>query len=221
MLKNAMTNAIRAKNTDRGDSSMSILRKIMIETRNRMKNRGDKNKLIEEKLFSFLSPNLKNCFVFASSGSEVETRRIMERLLNEGVHVYCPKVLGRSYMEFFEIHSLDDLQDGSERPYKIQEPVLPEGMTPEEAASILAAYPEDREEDVMLVPGVAFDETGGRVGYGSGYYDRYLSGHPCYKVALCFECQVTDHLTLKETDVRMDALVTEEKIRVWRDIHED
>ena len=200
---------------------MSILRKIMIETRNRMENREEKNLLIEEKLLSVLSPGLKHCFIFAASGSEVETRGIMEKLLERGVHVYCPKVCGRSYMEFFEIHSLDDLQEGSERPYKIQEPAIPANMRIEEAISALAAYPEDNEENVMIVPGVVFDEEGGRVGYGSGYYDRYLSQHPCYKIAVGFECQVTDHLTLKENDVRMDALVTEEKVRVWEPVHAD
>jgi len=75
------------------------------------------------------------------------------------------------------------------------------------------AVPADVEKlDVVLVPGVAFDRSGGRMGYGGGYYDRFLAGlmHRPFLLGIGFSMQVVDHVPLEPHDIPLDALVTEE-----------
>ena len=66
--------------------------------------------------------------------------------------------------------------------------------------------------DLMAVPGVVFDENGGRIGYGKGYYDRILSEARCRVVALAFDFQVLTEVPSEEHDMTVDALVTETRI---------
>jgi len=68
------------------------------------------------------------------------------------------------------------------------------------------------EPDLFLVPGVAFTETGVRVGRGKGYYDRYLHNHSGLKIGLCFEFQILSELPREDHDVLMDYLVTEKRV---------
>jgi 5-formyltetrahydrofolate cyclo-ligase len=67
--------------------------------------------------------------------------------------------------------------------------------------------------DLIIVPGVAFDEHGGRLGHGKGYYDRLLSeSKDIFKIGLCFEFQIFDNIPMDEHDVYMDLIVTEKRI---------
>ena len=71
-----------------------------------------------------------------------------------------------------------------------------------------------QEPDLILIPGVAFDECGGRVGRGKGFYDRFLEGKNTVKVGLAFEAQVVrKKLPLEAHDQLLDGLVTEQKLR--------
>lgn len=72
------------------------------------------------------------------------------------------------------------------------------------------------EVDFILVPGVAFDAKGGRLGRGGGYYDRLLAGIAAPKIGLAFDFQIVDSVPLTEQDIRMDALVTETQA-LWFD----
>ncbi len=75
-----------------------------------------------------------------------------------------------------------------------------------------------RKEDILvcLVPLLAFDEAGGRLGHGKGYYDRFLSGFSGLKVGLGFECQRAAALPLEPHDHKLDLMVTEARIRDFR-----
>jgi 5-formyltetrahydrofolate cyclo-ligase len=67
--------------------------------------------------------------------------------------------------------------------------------------------------DTIILPMLGFDRTGGRIGYGAGYYDRFLEKYPgLRKIGIAFACQEYDGLPLDETDVRMDMIITEEGI---------
>jgi 5-formyltetrahydrofolate cyclo-ligase len=67
--------------------------------------------------------------------------------------------------------------------------------------------------DTIILPMLGFDRTGGRIGYGAGYYDRFLEKNPALrKIGIAFACQEFDGLPLDETDVRMDHIITEEGI---------
>ena len=67
--------------------------------------------------------------------------------------------------------------------------------------------------DVCITPGLGFSPTGGRLGYGRGYYDRWFASHPpLVKAALAYECQLLDNLPVDENDVPMDMIITEKRV---------
>lgn len=134
------------------------------------------------------------CFV--SYGSEIGTGEIISEALRLGKRVYVPKVLsgedGR--MEFYRIEALSQLKPG----YRgIPEPSgESEGYlyTPERAGRAL-----------MLMPGAAFDGRKNRVGYGRGFYDRYLADKRELQqrtIAVGFRCQLVERIPAEDTDIR-------------------
>ncbi|MDO4977466.1 MAG: 5-formyltetrahydrofolate cyclo-ligase [Eubacteriales bacterium] len=130
-------------------------------------------------------------YPYISYRSEFPTHKLIEQLLADGKCVAVPKVEG-DIMKFYEIHSLDDCAPGC---MGILEPV------DDQMESV--------EDGVVLLPGLAFDERGGRMGYGAGYYDKYLSIHKKHrKIALAFDCQVIDEVPMEEHDLPMEYLLT-------------
>jgi len=192
---------------------MGLIRKIMIETRNRITDRPLRDEKIAEKLFEFLPESTERVFIYASYGSEVGTEKIIERLFREGKRVFCPKVVDRDIM-FFEIRSYSELEQGYQG---IPEPVVPSTETHLEEVMRLEVRPDPDGSDIIFVPGVTFDEEGNRMGYGAGMYDRYLLKYPMFKVALAYEAQMSYQPLddQDEFDVPMDMLITEEKVRDW------
>lgn len=140
----------------------------------------------------------KHVLVYASYGSEVNTTGIIAYAFLLKKKVYCPRVLGDGEMEFYEIHSLDDLKPG----YKgIPEPTV-ENTNP--------FVQIEGEKAIVLMPGVCFDEAGHRIGYGKGFYDNYLSKKDAMiKMALAYENQITEGIPSDDRDVSYDFLVTE------------
>lgn len=137
-------------------------------------------------------------YPFVSCRSEIDTIALIQALLEEGKHsVAVPRVTGEN-MEFVAIHSMKDLVPGA---MQILEPV---------AGRVVTA-----DEGLMLMPGLAFDLQGNRVGYGAGYYDRYLEQYDnsrLYKVAYAFDFQIVDQIVAEEHDRRVDAIVTDSRI---------
>ncbi|GAC1411512.1 MAG: 5-formyltetrahydrofolate cyclo-ligase [Actinomycetota bacterium] len=128
---------------------------------------------------------------FASFGHEVDTDPIVSALFARGVRVLMPYVEGDRLCAA-AIESLGDLAPG----YKgIREPQ--------------AVSPEDPHADVILVPGVAFDASGRRLGYGGGFYDGFLSESKGTRVGLCFDCQIVDLVPSEERDQPVNIVVSE------------
>ncbi len=102
--------------------------------------------------------------VYASFADEADTHRIIEDSLSRGKKVFCPKVTDKkSYrMEFIRISSIEDLKEGA---YGISEPVS------EDARDVFKAV---TDKTLMIMPGLCFDRAGNRIGYGAGYYDRFI-----------------------------------------------
>lgn len=134
------------------------------------------------------------CYV--SYGSEISTRSILAEALRDGKKVYVPKVLQDSVpkMDFFRIESLQELLTG----YKgIPEPA---GDTEQYVCT-----PERAERTLMLMPGVAFDPYRNRIGYGKGFYDRYLADKPLLQlrtIAVGYQCQLQGELPAADTDIK-------------------
>ncbi len=133
---------------------------------------------------------------------EVATRQALPAALAEGTRTVVPYCLGER-LELFRLTKMDQLTRGA---YGIPEPV-----------SALRENPEFRvdaaELDLVVVPGVAFDVHGGRLGHGQGYYDRLLAGvrRRTVLVGIAFDCQVVDRVPVEDHDVRMDVLVTQSR----------
>lgn len=132
---------------------------------------------------------------YISKGNEVDTRPIIEKAWNDGMLVYVPKVYGE-VMHFIRIDSFDDVEKGK---FGIMEPISDAISDPEDA--------------VIIMPGVAFDHDRNRIGFGGGYYDRYLEAHSgLTKIALAYEFQIVGHIDSEKNDKKPDLIVTEKHI---------
>lgn len=139
-------------------------------------------------------------FVYVSFGSEVDTRGVITTALASGQQVLVPRVVrARGAMEACPIASLDQLAPGV---WGILEP-LPE---------IAAAPP--AQIDLVVAPGLAFDPSGARLGYGAGYYDRYLCRvrPDCVRAALAYEAQILPAVPYTPTDEPMEIVLTERHV---------
>lgn len=138
-------------------------------------------------------------YCYASFEDEADTHRIIEESLRQGKRVALPRVRGRRRMEFCFIKSPADLRPGF-LGIKEPGPWCPKAPAP-------------HSETLVLVPGIAFDRNGGRIGYGGGYYDIYLSGHTrCVKAALSYSAQIAAEIPCEPEDVNMDMIITEKEL---------
>lgn len=140
---------------------------------------------------------------YAAMDGEVQTRPILEKALLDGKKVFVPVVTdkNRRHMVAARIKSLE--KDLSHRgPYGIPHPLR-----------LSAQGISLKRMDLILVPGVAFDARGVRLGRGLGYFDRFLSRIPASipRVGLAYECQMAGKVPAHPHDERMQAVVTEKK----------
>lgn len=143
--------------------------------------------------------------IYASYGSEVNTDRIIKSSLDLGKRValpvsYIEKDTKNSVMEFYYYDGSTPLVPGFKG---IMEPDISDG-----------AYPVDNMDGcIMIMPGVAFDTCCHRVGYGKGFYDRYLSHHLVRSIALAYEIQLCDEIIkCDDNDYSPDIVLTEKNI---------
>lgn len=141
--------------------------------------------------------------LYADFHGEVGTNIILEDALLKDKKVYLPKVLenfDEAKMDFFKIINSVELIEG----YKgIKEPTGDHRKCFD--------YSKVKEKNIlMLVPGVAFDKNGNRLGYGKGYYDNYLKDKPdILTVALCFSLQIQESLPCNDGDIKINHLISE------------
>lgn len=160
-----------------------------------------KSSLIQRRLIdSPFYAGAKALLLYSSFSNEALTDELFERAIRDGKEAAYPRVLrgGGRHLAFFKVKSLKELAPGS---YDIPEPA--EG----EERALACSF------DLVVVPGVAFDEKGGRLGYGKGYYDRALQGVGCPIVALAYDFQVLkEEIPVEPHDVRVSAIVTEKRL---------
>ena len=135
----------------------------------------------------------KTVMLYYSLPDEVCTHSLIDRLVSRyGKSIILPVVIGEGLMELRRYTGPNDLKEGA---YGIMEPVG------ELFTSIDSL-------DLIIVPGMAFDSTGNRLGKGKGYYDRFLhKAKNIYKIGVCFDFQKTDHVPADEHDVPMDEVL--------------
>jgi 5-formyltetrahydrofolate cyclo-ligase len=136
---------------------------------------------------------------YAAKRDEVQTRKMMQSVLSSGKRLLVPRTDPRSMrLCFCEIRSLDQLSPGY---LGIPEPSLTSKAVPLSECQL------------VVVPVVAWDETGQRVGYGKGYFDRELrSRGRAASAGLAFESQRRDRLPATSSDVPLDIIVTEKRV---------
>lgn len=154
----------------------------------------DEKKLLKKESFINILPKAGGkLFIYYSIKDEFPTKKIIKGALEQGIQVYLPKISGKEMIPS-PIRSLDDVVKGP-APFYIPEP-RNTGKSPGKM-------------DLVLLPGLAFDRKGGRLGYGGGYYDRYLSENPPkLAVAIGYDFQIIDAVPMKEGDIYLDGIVT-------------
>ncbi len=135
--------------------------------------------------------NTRTLFAYLPYNQEVRTWAIVEQAFRDGKKVCLPKIYGPD-MLFIMVDSLDQVAKGY---CGIPEPI---------ADGPLADDP----TGLVLMPGMVFDPKGHRIGYGGGFYDKFLEREPNHpKVALCYDFQVVDHLETEEFDIPVDKVI--------------
>ena len=136
--------------------------------------------------------NAKTVYGYMSYNQEVRTIPILEQALQDGKRVAVPKVYGDT-MRFIYLNDLSQVSPGC---MGIPEPVA-DGPVAEDQTAL------------VLMPGLAFDAEGNRMGYGGGFYDKFLAQeleHPT--VALCYSFQLVDHIPAEEYDIPVDLVLS-------------
>ena len=181
-----------------------ILRKEILEKRNNInlvkKMEMDK-KILEQFYESKYYKEAEKIFIYISYDSEINTKVIINRALKDKKKIYVPRTEFKTrHMDAVEITTLDNLVESK---YGILEPKTEE------------PHIDPNEVDLIVVPGVAFDRNGGRMGYGAGFYDRYFKKinkeniDKIVKLALAYELQILDKVPMNAQDVPVDYIITE------------
>lgn len=130
---------------------------------------------------------------FVSYGSEIDTRMIVEEAFRKKKRVYLPRVEGEN-LAFYRTESYGELEEGYKGIWE------PKGQT-----EFFDSGTEEAEKILMLMPGVAFDLRRNRIGYGRGFYDRYLADKPALQLrtlAVGHACQLLEEIPGDREDIR-------------------
>ncbi len=141
-------------------------------------------------------PNIRTAstiLLYAALPDEVETQGLLDNLSKKGKTVLLPVVINQEELELRQYKGPQDLHIGA---YHIPEPAGVPFLNLDQI-------------DVAVIPGMAFDDYGNRLGRGKGYYDRLLEKIPqCYKIGICFDFQKFTHIPTGPYDVKMDEVIS-------------
>ncbi len=159
----------------------------------------ESNKKIYENVIhlpEYKAANLIFCFV--GTKDEIDTRDIITHALNSGKCIAVPKCIKRGIMEAYLIQSIQELKAGFQG---ILEP-----------DTTFAERIEAKSIDLAIIPCLSANTKGQRIGYGGGFYDRYLEQTKAYRVVLCRQKLIYEDIPTEEHDQKMDAIISEDKV---------
>ncbi len=191
--KNSALRFVEGENASLAERKASV-RAYMKSKRAENTNRDVKALLAAENLMSVLDDLVGagtslSVLVYLSYSSELSTEPLIDKLLERGVAIYAPRVEGE---EMVAVEYGDDFVISGQG---IREPI---------------GERFDGDLDIVILPLLAVDELGNRLGYGGGYYDRYLAKHTSsLKIGYCFDFQMLKSLPSEETDVALNMVVTD------------
>lgn len=173
-----------------------LLRKKFSEIRKNIPDRIKKDTAIRNVLLGQLE-NYDTVLLYASFGTEIDTFSIAEKLFGKYT-VAFPVSHKNGIMTFHTVNSTVELRKGM---YGIYEP------------DISLPQPVINDRTLCIMPGLAFTPDGSRLGYGGGYYDRFLAEYPqIQKIALSYEELITDNLPVMQHDLKADYILTPERM---------
>lgn len=155
-----------------------------------------KSKKICEKFFLFEKvKKARKFFIYYSIKSEVDTKPIINHLLAQNKTVTLPRIKNsNSEMSLHKINSLNDLSNNGLS-----------FLQPDKNLPIILA----KDIEIAVIPGIAFDKLKRRLGWGGGYYDKFLSESQAFSIGLSFDLQVVDELPTELHDQQLDLIITE------------
>ncbi len=144
----------------------------------------------------------KKILLYISNAIEVDTLKIFDNAIRNGKTVLVPKcIVATRQMEFYAVNNMSDLVSGA---YNILEPDTSK-----------CRVDNNLDDTICFVPALAFDKLGYRLGFGMGYYDRFLSVFTGQKIGLCYSDCIYDELPCNQFDTKVDVLITENNIKYF------
>ena len=169
------------------------LRKTVIKQRLELTNQEilTKSRVICQKIINTAEyKSAKVVYMYYAVNNEVSLRMIYDDCRKNGKTMAFPKVIGDN-IKFCVAQSEDDFEIGKFS--------IPEPKSSEEAP----------EPDLILVPGVAFSKDCMRIGYGGGFYDKFLSNQPVHSLGVCYDFQILDKIPTSAHDERLDEIISD------------
>ena len=175
---------------------MRQLRRLMTQDEWITKSRSVTQRLIRSSAYR----QADTLLTFISVQNEPDTGALIKRALSDGKTVGIPKCLDDKEMAFYRIGSACETAPGR---FNIPEP----------ADTRAERLIQKTDRTLVILPGLAFDRSGNRLGYGAGYYDRYLSDCPLLcKMMAAFSFQEADEIPCRDGDIQVDWIVTESEL---------
>jgi len=143
--------------------------------------------------------NVTNIMFYTSKDNEVNLSTTIIQAIKEGKNVILPRV--NPVTDNLQLHIISDLDNDFELGYAgIYEP-----------KSHLTKF-DKQNLDLILVPGIAFDTKGNRIGYGKGHFDKFLQNIKVPKIAVAYNFQLVKEISAEDHDIKMDYIITEDKV---------
>ena len=179
------------------DNKKNSLRDLLLERRDNtsfdlLKIASKKIQKRINKVYAF--KDAKKIGLYYPIGSEILTQDIIQELISKGKEVFLPKVMGEN-MEFRKIKDFSSLESGN---FDI--------MEPKEDCEV------DNYLDIIVVPTVGISPAGVRLGYGHGFYDKFLEKKDAVTISLTLEKQIIKNIPKSEQDISIDWIITEDRM---------
>ena len=179
------------------NSKKNALRELLLERRDNtsfdlLKIASKKIQKRINKVYAF--KDAQKIGLYYPIGSEILTQDIIQELISKGKEVFLPKVMGKN-MEFRKIKDFSSLESGN---FDI--------MEPKEDCEV------DNYLDIIVVPTVGISPAGVRLGYGHGFYDKFLEKKDAVTISLTLEKQIIKNIPKSEQDISIDWIITEDRM---------
>ena len=194
------------KNNHKSEKNILYKKKLRKEIQKKrdsipIADRKKKSRIIAEKFCdTAYYTDSNNILIYYPFRSEIDVTFIIRQALKDSKNIIFPRIYKQELKLFYVINLSKQLEKCA---YGIMEPI---------PRLCKSAKPADI--DLAIVPGVVFDKNLNRIGYGGGFYDKFLPLIPkeIKKIALCFDIQIVGHIPVLEHDIKIDLLITESKI---------